>query len=204
MGITGTASPIWSVAAALAAAAATSVASDPARPLQTLPLLGIAAPPLDKRFILTERETLLKNGVSTYTVSSGTVLIDRVVTTYRVNAYGQSDNSYLSVETMYQSAYILRYLKGVITSKYGRHKLAKDGTRFGEGQAIATPNVIRAELIAVYESLAEQGMVEDVEAFKKNLIVEIDANDRNRVNVLFTPDYVNQLNVFALVNPFRL
>lgn len=204
MGISGTHSPIWSVAAALAGTSATSIAADPARPLQTLPLQGISAPDVADRFILSERETLLKKGISTYTVNAGTVQIDRVITTYQTNAYGQADNSYLSVETLYQSAYILRYLRNIITSKYGRHKLAKDGTRFGEGQAIATPNTLRAELIAAYEVLAYQGIVEDVDAFKKNLIVEINENDRNRVDVLFTPDYVNQLNIFALVNQFRL
>jgi phage tail sheath gpL-like len=204
MGISGTHSPIWSVAAAMAGTSATSIAADPARPLQTLPLQGISAPDVADRFILAERETLLKKGISTYTVNAGKVQIDRVITTYQTNAYGQADNSYLSVETLYQSAYILRYLRSVITSKYGRHKLAKDGTRFGEGQAIATPNTLRAELIAAYEALAYQGIVEDVDAFKKNLIVEINENDRNRVDVLFTPDYVNQLNIFALVNQFRL
>ena len=95
-------------------------------------------------------------------------------------------------------------MRGIITSKYGRCKLANDGTRFADGQAIVTPKVIRAELIAAYTALEYEGLVEDVEAFKKNLIVERNPNDRNRIDVLFTPDYVNQLNIFALVNRFRL
>lgn len=204
MGMEGSISPIWSIAAALAGSAATSIAIDPARPLQTLTLEGISAPAVANRFTVTERETLLKNGISTYSVNSGKVMIDRVITTYRTNAYGQADNSYLSVETMYQSAYILRYLRGIITSKYGRHKLADDGTRFGEGQAIVTPKIIKAELITAYEKLMNEGIVENAEEFKKNLIVERNQNDRNRIDVLFTPDYVNQLNVFALINQFRL
>lgn len=204
MGIKGTSSPIWCVAAALTGSAATSIAADPARPLQTLPLNSISAPKVSDRFIFTERESLLQNGISTYTVNSGTVQISRVITTYQTNTYGQVDNSYLSVETLYQSAYILRYLRNIITSKYGRHKLAKDGTRFGEGQAIVTPKVLKAELITAYDALAFEGIVEDIEAFKKNLIVEINANDKNRADILFTPDYVNQLNIFALVNQFRL
>lgn len=204
LGIDNTHSPIWKVAAAWAGASATSIAVDPARPLQTLTLEGISAPDITSRFTVTERETLLKNGISTYNVNAGKVQIDRVITTYQTNAYGQADNSYLSVETMYTSAYILRYLRSIITSKYGRHKLANDGTRFSDGQAIVTPNVIRAELITAYEALEFQGLVEDVEAFKANLIVERNANDRNRIDVLFTPDYVNQLNIFALINQFRL
>lgn len=202
--IYGSNTPIWCVAAALAGAAAGSIAADPARPLQTLQLLGVAAPDVTDRFTLTERETLLANGMSTYTVNSGVVQIERIITTYQKNGYGQPDNSYLSIETLYTSAYILRYLKGIVTSKYGRHKLASDGTRFGEGQAIVTPKIIKAELISAYQALEEQGLVENEEAFKDGLIVERNANDRNRVDVLFDPDYVNQLNVFALLNQFRL
>ncbi|WP_306462044.1 phage tail sheath C-terminal domain-containing protein, partial [Serratia marcescens] len=47
-------------------------------------------------------------------------------------------------------------------------------------------------------------IVENFDLFKKYLVVERDANDPNRVNVLFPPDYINQLRVFALVNQFRL
>ena len=202
--ISGSNTPIWYIAAALAGAAAGSIAADPARPLQTLQLLGVAAPDVTDRFILTERETLLANGMSTYTVNAGVVQIERIITTYQKNGYGQPDNSYLSVETLYTSAYVLRYLKGIITSKYGRHKLASDGTRFGEGQAIVTPKIIKAELITAYQALEDLGLAENEEDFKNGLVVERNANDRNRVDVLFDPDYVNQLNVFALLNQFRL
>ncbi|MNL22928.1 Phage tail sheath protein [compost metagenome] len=104
---------------------------------------------------------------------------------------------------MHQSAYIIRFLKGRITSKYGRHKLANDGTRFGAGQAIVTPSIIRNELIAAYSALERQGIVENMEAFQEHLIVERDAQNPNRVNILFPPDYVNQLRVVALLNQFR-
>lgn len=204
LGVSGSASPIWAWAAAVAGSAATSIAADPACPLQTLTIEGVSAPDVSDRFISSERESLLKNGISTFTVNAGTAQIDRIITTYQKNAYGQADNSYLSVETMYTSAYILRRLRSVITSKYGRCKLANDGTHFGEGQAVVTPKIIKAELITVYSELENAGLVENIEEFKKNLIVERNENDRNRVDVLFTPDYINQMNVFALVNQFRL
>ena len=111
--IYGSNTPIWCVAAALAGASAGSIAIDPARPLQTLQLLGVAAPDVTNRFDLGERETLLTHGMSTYTVNSGVVQIERIITTYQKNGYGQPDNSYLSIETLYTSAYILRYLKSL-------------------------------------------------------------------------------------------
>ncbi|EFE7596540.1 hypothetical protein P5L50_004608 [Escherichia coli] len=137
-------------------------------------------------------------------VESGVLRIQRDVTTYRKNSYGVADNSYLDSETLHTSAYVLRKLKSVITSKYGRHKLASDGTRFGPGQAIVTPAVIKGELLATYRQLERAGIVENYELFKQYLVVERDASDPNRLNTLFPPDYVNQLRVFAVVNQFRL
>lgn len=81
--------------------------------------------------------------MATAYVEGGTLRIQRSVTTYKKNAYGVADNSYLDSETLHTSAYVLRKLKSVITGKYGRHKLANDGTRFGPGQAIVTPAVIK-------------------------------------------------------------
>jgi phage tail sheath gpL-like len=49
-----------------------------------------------------------------------------------------------------------------------------------------------------------QGLVENIEAFKEHLIVERNPNDPNRVDVLYTPDLVNQLRIFAVNAQFRL
>ncbi|EGI4555203.1 GntR family transcriptional regulator [Escherichia coli] len=83
-------------------------------------------------------------------------------------------------------------------------KARRQGTRFGPGQAIVTPAVIKGELLATYRQLERAGIVENYELFKQYLVVERDASDPNRLNTLFPPDYVNQLRVFAVVNQFRL
>ena len=178
--------------------------NDPARPTQTGELTGALPAPTGKRFTITEQQSLLTHGIATAYTESGILRIQRDITTYRKNAYGVADNSYLDSETLHTSAYVLRRLKSVITSKYGRHKLANDGTRFGPGQAIVTPSVIRGELGAVYRQLEREGIVENFDLFQQYLIVERNANDPNRLDVLFPPDYVNQLRVFAVLNQFRL
>lgn len=177
---------------------------DPARPTQTGELNGALPPASGKRFILTEQQSLLSHGIATAFTESGVLRVQRAITTYQKNAYGVKDNSYLDSETLHTSAYVLRRLKSVITSKYGRHKLANDGTRFGPGQAVVTPAVIRGELCATYRQMEREAIVENAELFEKHLIVERNANDPNRLDVLFPPDYVNQLRVFALLNQFRL
>ncbi len=198
-----TSAPCWKVGAAYFARQAVFISADPARPTQTGELVGISPPPQGKQFTMLERQSLLWSGIATSYSSVDAVRIERAVTTYQRNAYGQPDDSYLDSETMHQSAYIIRFLKGRITSKFGRHKLASDGTRFGDGQAIVTPSIIRNELIAAYMELENRGIVENEEAFREHLIVERDSSNPNRVNVLFPPDYVNQLRVVALLNQFR-
>ncbi|WP_339050957.1 phage tail sheath subtilisin-like domain-containing protein [Candidatus Hamiltonella endosymbiont of Tuberolachnus salignus] len=190
--------------AARLARSAVFLRADPARPTQTGELNGVLPAPVGKRFTLTEQQSLLSHGIATAYVEGGALRIQRDITTYKKNAAGVADNSYLDSETLHTSASVLRRLKSVITSRYGRHKLADDGTRFGAGQAIVTPSVIRAELCAVYRQLEREGMVENVEAFRAHLIVERHAHDPNRLDVLFPPDYVNALRVFAVINQFRL
>lgn len=199
-----TQTPADELTASRTARAAVFIRNDPARPTQTGEMVGMLPAPKGKRFITTEQQSLLSHGVATAYVESGVLRIQRDVTTYKKNAYSVADNSYLDSETLHTSAYVLRRLKSVITSKYGRHKLANDGTRFGPGQAIVTPSVIKGELLATYRQLERAGIVENYDLFKKYLIVERDANNPNRINTLFPPDYVNQLRVFALVNQFRL
>lgn len=188
-----TQTPADELAASRTARAAVFIRNDPARPTQTGELVGMLPAPKGKRFTMTEQQTLLSHGVATAYVESGVLRIQRDVTTYRKNAYGVADNSYLDSETLHTSAYVLRKLKSVITSKYGRHKLASDGTRFGPGQAIVTPAVIKGELLATYRQLERAGIVENYELFKQYLVLERDASDPNRLNTLFPPDYVNQL-----------
>ena len=179
--------------------------ADPGRPLQTLALSSVLAPPLASRFNLGERNTLLFDGISTFTVAQdGTVALENVITTYQKNTFGQPDDSYLEVETLFVLMFVLRDLASVVTSTFPRMKLAADGTRFAPGAAIVTPSIIRATLIAEYQSLEFQGMVQDSDAFAAGLIVQQNATNPNRVDVLWPGTLINQLRTFALLAQFRL
>ena len=98
---------IWS--AALTGAIAPSLRNDPGRPLQSLPVYGVLAPDLQDRFELTERNNLLYSGISTYTVADdGTVNVENIITTYQKNSYGDEDDSYLQVETLFSLMFVTR------------------------------------------------------------------------------------------------
>lgn len=204
MGFNDSPTPSWLWAANMAGAAAVSLRADPALPLQTL-ALDVLAPPLPSRFALSDRNTLLHDGMSTFTVGDdGTVYLENVVTTYQKNAFGQPDNSYLEIETMFTLIAILRRLKTIVTSKYARVKLADDGTPFAPGSAIVTPSVVRGDLIASYRQLCEDGLCQAPDAFAKALIVQRNSTNPNRLDVLYSPVLINQLRIFALLAQFRL
>ncbi len=131
-------------------------------------------------------------------------MIAREQTTYQLNLYGQPDDAYELMTTLATLAKLLRNQKQAITSKFPRHKLANDGTKFGPGQAIVTPGIVKAELIAQYQVDSYNGLVEDLANFKSHLIVERNVNDPNRLDVLYPPDLVNQLRTFAVLAQFRL
>lgn len=205
MGFNDSPTPAWLWAAGVAGAAAVALRADPARPLQTIAIQGVLAPPLASRFVLTDRNTLLFDGVSTFTVADdGTVAIENLITTYQKNSFGSPDNSYLEIETMFTLMFVLRSMRTAVTSKYARMKLAADGTRFAAGSAVVTPNMIRAELIAQYRELESQGLVQNGDAFKAGLIVQQNVSNPNRVDVLWPGTLIDQLRIFAVLAQFRL
>jgi phage tail sheath gpL-like len=198
-------SPAWIWAADVAATAAVALRADPGRPLQTLALSTVLAPPKASQFDLGERNTLLWDGISTCTVASdGTVAIENLITTYQKNAFNAPDDSYLQIETLFLLMYVLRSQRTLVTSKYARVKLADNGTRFAPGSAIVTPNMIRADLIANYRQMEFNGFVQDADAYAKALIVERNSSNPNRVDILSPDTLINQLRVFALLLQFRL
>ena len=199
-----TQAPLWEIVAAIGGATCGALNADITRPTQTLPLVGITAPRRGNHFVWSQLNGLLGYNVAACYVEGGYLRIARSVTMYNKNALGQTDVSYLDSEDMHKHAYILRYFRSLITSQYGRCGLADDGTPLAPGRAIVTPKIVRGEILSGYRQLEYQGLVENLEAFKANLIVERDSTNPNRLNVLFPPDITNALRVFALLYQFRL
>lgn len=198
-------SPAFEWAASYCAKAQRALINDPARPLQSLSLNQIKLAPKHFRFDFIELNSLASTGIAIQKAGSDNQpMIAREQTTYQLNLYGQSDDAYELVTTLATLAKVLRNQRHAITSKFPRHKLANDGTKFSPGQAIVTPGIIKSELVAQYRMDEFNGLVEDTRNFKAHLLVERDANNPNRINVLYPPDLINQLRVFAVLAQFRL
>jgi phage tail sheath gpL-like len=166
------------------------------QPLQTLELLGIVPPKSRLNwFSISQRNQLYQDGISGFRVTTdGRVLIDRVLTTYQTNTFGQQDITWLDVETRAQMVYFVRYMRQRITQVYGRMALASDGAEGRPG--IVTPRLLKAECVHVYKELEAGGLVEKSGLFAERLIVER-SSDPNRVNAYLPVDVVNQFRVFA-------
>jgi phage tail sheath gpL-like len=195
----------WQVAAAAAANALFYLEIDPARPLQTLPLKGVLPPAVEDRFTREERDQLLGDGIATTKVDEGGIVrIERAVTTYKTNSAGAEDISYRDLETLLTLSYLRWSFRNHFLLRYPRHKLASDGARFGAGQAIITPKVGKAEAVYLFTQWEQAGLVEGVDQFKRDIIVERNANDPNRLDFLLPPDLVNQFRVAGTKIAFLL
>jgi len=205
MNAAGSPTPSYEWAAAVAGKVAYYGNIDPARPFQTLELTSVMAPWQEDRFTMQENNLLLFDGISTHLVDAGGVVrIQRLITTYTVNAQGAEDISYLDVNTPLTLGYLRYDFRNYILRKYPRHKLANDGTRYGVGQAIITPKVGKAEAIARFRVWETQGLVENIDQFKADLICERNAADPNRLDWMLPPDLVNQFRVGGVQIGFLL
>lgn len=59
-------------------------------------------------------------------------------------------------------------------------------------------------MVAQYAQDEFAGLVENMKAFKDNLLVQRDPDNPSRVSVLYPPDLINQLRIFAVLAQFRL
>jgi phage tail sheath gpL-like len=192
--------PPYITAAVMAAIAAAHLTSAPemSRPLHTLTMYGVMGPKLKSDlFTKQQRQTLYFDGVSAaHMFADGTMQVDRVLTSYQVNAWGSPDITFLDVNTPAQIMYSLRRLRADFTQKYGRASLA-DTNPYGI-DSMVTPDDIRAEFIHSYDKLVRDGVLERLDLFEAGLQVERDVNDPNRVNASLPLDMVNQLRILAV------
>ena len=192
----------WRVAAAVGAITAAHLqgpgaSAELSRPLRTLELVGIKGPlSVSDHHTLSEKQTLLYDGVSTYYVTrDGKVRIERLITTYQSNPSGDPDATYLDVNTMAQSMFGIRYIRQKLTNVHGRKALADSNP--GNNPGIVTAEDIRITILHAYEDLVALGVFENAELFARDLVVERDLVDANRVNASLPLDHVNQLHIVA-------
>ena len=205
IGVQASPSPPWDWAADWTGAVAVAIRAQPARPLQTLSMKTALAPAQSSWWNYTSQQALLSGGIavpgfSTYSLPT----IVRSVTTYRLNSFGVADQSYLDCETLFTLMAMTRQLKAAITTKYPRAILAPLGTPSGPGGVVITPADIKAEIIAQYNLMQQAGWVTSAAAMAAGTVVQINASNPTRCDVLWTPFPANGLRMVGVVNQFAL
>ncbi len=197
--------PSYEKAAQVAAQVALEGSANPSRPFHTLPLPGLLAPAETDKLTQAERNTLLYDGISTTKADfSGNVVIERLITTYKTNAAGASDTSYLRLETMLTLMYLRYTLRQRFLTKFPRHKLGDDTVRPAPGQPILTPKIAKAECVAWFQQMQELGHVRNLDQFKEDLVVQVSSTDPDRLEFLVPPTLMGQFVVGAAALQFRL
>lgn len=181
----GTKSPAYEIGAAMAAIMAWE--EDPARPLNTLALTGIAAPAIADRLSRTEQESCLNNGVTPLEVGPGEIVqIVRAISSYVEDAQGIADPSLLDITTIRTLDYVRKAIRTRIALRFPREKLSSK-----------TPEMVKDQIMDVLYQLESLEIVEEVAANEDGVIVERDLQDANRLNAKIPTDVVNGLHVFA-------
>jgi len=188
------------VAAAAAGLGSLSAGNDPAAPWARFAdgeLKGVTPDFVENRRSFNDRNTLLYSGIATTEVThDGKVIISREITNFQKNSGGQPSTAYLDSQTP-RTLQAIRQSFLARMSKFKGYKLADDGAFLTGGSLIATPSSIRADIVAWATILVQEGLIENLDQFEADLIVERDATDPTRVNVVLPPDLVNQLRIIA-------
>lgn len=184
---------VW--AAQIGACIAVSMRDNPALPVTGYALTVL--PPTDAgRFGRDEQNSLLYDGLSTHTVDdSGTVLIQRLITTYQTNASGLPDDSYLGIETLMTASICLPDMRNYLAAQVGGYILLDDAAKIPAGSKATTAKLIGKLCAARYRYQATQLWVQNADAFAANIVCQNAGG--GEVKLLMPYDFANQLWVIA-------
>lgn len=190
-------------AAAVAAADAQSLQKAIEKPLHRINLQGILV--LDKNDVWedTERNQVAASGIRTFTDSTG-VATESTVTMYLKNSSDVSDPAYQFCNTVYNlMAQRYRFRVQILTA-YPRAILVSDGEKIRPGIQFMSVAKGRSEALKWYRQLVRDGLAEDYETFKANLVVQRSETNKNRLEWLLPSDLANQFIVGSADIQFKL
>lgn len=177
----------------------------PGLPRVGLTLPDVVAPKPDQRFNHESRNLLLEDGISTFRVDpGGQVILDRLVTTYQADAFGQPSETWRPLSRRRVASFLRQDWVRRIAAKYSRRLLADDGTEVDPGVPVVTPSTLKSEALAWFRERERGGYVEDFEAFRASLLAERPDGDAERVDVLMEPNLINELVTVASKIAFRV
>lgn len=201
--------PAWVISGAQHGLASFHLTNDPARQLRSLVLPGVMAPDPIDQFEDTERDLLLRRGISTFNcLNDGTVTISRVVTTYKQSNLGIPDRAWMDIMVPATMSRIRYDWAGYMTLLYPRAKLTDDDASAAlvgrpddedeePGNAVATPGRVKASWGARCKLYADRAWIEDHQRTVKESIFQRNVDDKDRLDSRQQVKIVGNLMVLA-------
>ncbi len=141
------------------------------------------------------RDSLLKNGVSTWKVDrSGRILIDKIITQQQTTA-GVPDTALRDIQAIYQITYALKYFRSQLAFEHSNKAIVDDNP--ANLDALRTVKDIRATLVNSTIELQQRGVLEASVTVLDEIMVTRNAENPNRVDIILPMDRANPLDIFA-------
>lgn len=201
----------WAWAASLAGVATFHLTNDPARQLRSLVLPGIEAPASKDRFLGdddggNEHDLLLRAGISTWdALPDGSVVLSRVVTTYKVSTLNVPDRAWLDIMVPKTATRIRWDWRSYVSLLYPRHKLADDDSPAADhSDSVVTPRRMHGTWGARCKLYERQAWIEDATRTVSESRFVRSGNDRNRMESSQQIQIIGNLMVLAAALEFQV
>lgn len=192
--------PAWQWVSAIAARASVwlsdGATGNVSRNQTGLAVSGLVAPRDRTKWLdHATREAFLGSGLSTWAVrSDGAVTIDKLITTART-LNGVTDTTFRDLQKIGQLMYALRKFRAALVYEHGQKAIADDNP--GNSPAISTVLDIKATFLHAYAEMAATGVLENTVAAAERIVVQRNADNANRVDIMAPLDMVNPLDIIA-------
>jgi len=191
----------WETAAMAGAVIESMAAIDPAVPHTGASLVGYKGPKTGDHWTIDQLNNMLVLGGSPLVIAAdntGTLL--RMVTNYKMSTAGAADRSMAELCWIKTSSYKRWFNRTEFQIKYQGYKLAAYITEPIPGQRIMTKQLGEEIMIGIYKVFMDVGMCQNMDYYKKTLIVEVDgANGKLKVvdePVLVTQHYQTEITSY--------
>lgn len=196
----------WEWAATVCGLATFHLTNDPARQLGSLVLPGLTAPDDVDCFEETERDLLLRQGISTWTrLVDGSVVLERLITAYKVTSLNVVDDAWLDIMVPKTMTRIRYDWSAYVSMLYPRHKLAADDSpAANNNDAVVTPKRMHGSWAARCKIYERQAWIEDASRTISESVFERDASIKTRLNAQQPVLIIGNLMQLAAVLEFEV
>jgi phage tail sheath gpL-like len=192
---------VW--AASFCAATCRILADDPAANTYDTKVDGLTAL---AEYDANTRQKLLEKGIATWRLdTAGSVLAERLVTSYTENSDGGRDTSFLDVQVTETVDAVRTYINAEAKKRFKKWKLAGTEENFGSGAKVMTPGVWRSFLAELYQEvfIKDKQWCQDFDAYNKSIIVEIKTDSKTRLEYSHQPNLIGQFYIGAGLLQFK-